>query len=260
MQTSKNQSSAEDGYYDSADTIDSSSITEVVPKEYNITEKTNLLENKHKNNAKHYTLRAILVLILLVALVPVLIIVITIADFAYTAIVYNTKLVGNSKAFAKELSNLTIFNGQMTNAVPFISGGSAANLDPAISTGARAVFDLHKTLAVAETEVSLNLSRAGFTRESGSQGPYYSTDTPPGTMWRIQFKYIKDSQAIRATYIFDKPYVSCPETYICKYTPVSKENNKIYPVSGFGTLNVIKVETCIGDKSTKNGCENYGWQ
>lgn len=199
-----------------------------------------------KFKVKKILLRA-LVFVLVVPLALIIIMIILL--FSQGSIKMN-KLNNHAKVLEKELDSLVFIEGQSINAKGVVDGDAlTASDNPAQSTYARGSLEVNKSLAELETEVSTNLSKSGFTREGGSETPYYATSMNGGTYDSIVFRYIRGDEAMRIMYKFDKAY-TCPKDYVCKHSPKSLPNDNIYPVNGFGTLVVNKMNISFSDKSS----------
>lgn len=194
--------------------------------------------------------KAVLWILAIVLIAPVALIVITIILFFAQSSLKMNKLNNHAKGLEKELSSLVFVEGQSINAEGVVDGDAlTASDNPAQSTFAQGSLEVNKSLASLENEVSSNLSKSGFTREGGNETSYYVTSTNGGTYDSIIFRYIKGDEAIRIMYKFDKAYI-CPKEYVCKHTPKSKPTDNIYPVNGFGTLAVTKMNINFSDKSS----------
>jgi hypothetical protein len=194
--------------------------------------------------------KAVLWVLALVLIAPVAFVVIMVILFFAQGSLKMNKLNNHAKGLEKELSSLVFVEGQSINAKGVVDGDAlTASDDPNQSTFAQGSLDVNKTLASLESEVSTNLSKSGFTREGGSETPYYATSSNGGTYDSIIFRYIKGDEAIRVMYKFDKSY-TCPKEYVCKHTPKSKPTDNIYPVNGFGTLSVTKMNINFSNKSS----------
>lgn len=201
----------------------------------------------HKFNVK----KTVLWIVSIVLIAPIAFVVIMILLFFAQGSLKMNKLNNHAKGLENELSSLVFVEGHSINAKGVVDGDAlTASDNPDQSTFAQGSLEVNKTLASLESEVSTNLSKSGFVREGSPEAPYYATSNNGGTYDSIIFRYIKDDEAIRVIYKFDKSY-TCPKEFVCKHTPKSKPTDNIYPVNGFGTLSITKMHINLSAKSSE---------
>lgn len=201
-----------------------------------------------KNNFKK-TLRWIIVLLIFA---PFVYFASMIVIFFTQSSIKMNRLNNNAEILQNELNSFVFVKGKQINAEGIVDGdGLTAKENPDESTFARGSLEINNIpLAQLENEIYGNLSKAGFERESSQSMPYYFATSYKGDNFDfLTMRYVKADKAIRITYVLDKKY-SCPEDYICKNDPKSRAGEKIYPISGLGSLIVKRINIVYSSRSS----------